>query len=164
MTAVLYDPWSGATIHDDALPSPLVNSDANGDYIIHRENGKSTYKAYSAPSAELPEVSDADNGDVLTVVSGEWAKAAPSGGGGGVLVATDTNGTLDKTWKEIHDSEVPVFVVQIPTSTGKYWLPVLNIGYDADEGYWVICTSDNGDVDYYSDTETGYPALGAGGD
>lgn len=29
----------------------------------------------------LPEVTDADNGDVLTVVEGEWAKAAPSGGG-----------------------------------------------------------------------------------
>lgn len=28
----------------------------------------------------LPEVTDADNGDVLTVVDGEWAKAAASGG------------------------------------------------------------------------------------
>lgn len=29
---------------------------------------------------ELPAVSSTDNGDVLTVVSGEWAKAEPSGG------------------------------------------------------------------------------------
>ena len=30
---------------------------------------------------ELPIVTAADNGDVLTVVEGAWAKAAPSGGG-----------------------------------------------------------------------------------
>lgn len=31
--------------------------------------------------ASLPAVTDADNGDVLTVVEGAWGKAAPSGGG-----------------------------------------------------------------------------------
>ena len=31
--------------------------------------------------SSLPEVTSDDNGDVLTVVEGEWAKAAPSGGG-----------------------------------------------------------------------------------
>lgn len=31
----------------------------------------------------LPKVTDADDGDVLTVVDGAWAKAAPSGGGSG---------------------------------------------------------------------------------
>ena len=30
---------------------------------------------------ELPAVTDADDGDVLTVVNGSWDKAAPSGGG-----------------------------------------------------------------------------------
>lgn len=33
-------------------------------------------------SDALPAVTAADNGDVLTVVEGAWAKAAPSGGGG----------------------------------------------------------------------------------
>lgn len=36
--------------------------------------------------SDLPEVTDADNGDVLTVVDGEWSKAAPTGGGGGRVV------------------------------------------------------------------------------
>lgn len=35
----------------------------------------------TSPSVELPKVTSSDNGDVLTVVEGKWAKAAPSGGG-----------------------------------------------------------------------------------
>ena len=38
-------------------------------------------------SKELPAVSSTDNGNVLTVVEGAWAKSAPSGGGG-LLVET----------------------------------------------------------------------------
>ena len=35
----------------------------------------------SGGSSSLPEVTSDDNGDVLTVVEGAWAKAQPSGGG-----------------------------------------------------------------------------------
>ena len=38
--------------------------------------------AKSTPTSELPAVTSSDNGDVLTVVEGSWAKATPSGGGG----------------------------------------------------------------------------------
>lgn len=54
--------------------------------------------------SSLPTVTSDDNGDVLTVVEGEWDKAAPSGG---VFVTTPTYDaltetlTLDKTWQEI---------------------------------------------------------------
>lgn len=50
----------------------------------------------------LPEVTADDNGDVLTVVSGEWAKATPSGGA--LLVGLTSNETTlncDKTAGEI---------------------------------------------------------------
>lgn len=53
---------------------------------------------------KLPDVTEADAGKVLAVNdSGVWVAQNPSSGGG-VLVVTDTDGTLDKTWTEIHDA------------------------------------------------------------
>lgn len=82
-------------------------------------------------ATELPSVTDDDDGDVLTVVEGAWAKAAPGGGsdlpadpstdgtytlqntvssgsgtlawGAGNIIVVHDNETLDKTWQEIHD-------------------------------------------------------------
>lgn len=51
----------------------------------------------------LPEVSAEDNGDVLTVVDGEWDKATPSGGGLVINIDFET-GALNKTWQEIYDA------------------------------------------------------------
>lgn len=47
--------------------------------------------------SQLPTVTATDNGDVLTVVEGAWAKATPSGGGGCLYVtfSTEDEGT---TW------------------------------------------------------------------
>lgn len=56
-----------------------------------------------------------------------------SGGGGGgsdsgVMIVTDNNGTLDYTWQEIRDSQVPVVIYQLyeydddsGTGTGAAW-------------------------------------------
>lgn len=54
--------------------------------------------AKSAAPSSLPAVTRDDNGDVLTVVEGAWAKAAPSGGGGGVLTV---NVTVDETAQDL---------------------------------------------------------------
>lgn len=55
-------------------------------------------------SGGLPPVTASDSGKVLAVDnSGVWVAQTPTAGVG-VLVVTDTDGTLDKTWQEIHDA------------------------------------------------------------
>lgn len=56
--------------------------------------------------SDLPAVTSEDNGDVLTVVNGAWDKAAPSGGGGALVVPTYTTEdnetyTCDMTFAEV---------------------------------------------------------------
>ena len=55
--------------------------------------------------SSLPAVTSDDNGDVLTVVEGQWAKAAPSGGGAYAVTVTNDGTTIsaNKTWQEIYD-------------------------------------------------------------
>lgn len=59
----------------------------------------------SGGGSGLPEVTADDNGDVLTVVEGAWGKAAPSGGGGALIIHFDDNtGVCDTTWQDIYDA------------------------------------------------------------
>lgn len=51
-------------------------------------------------SGGLPDYSEANDGDVLEIENGEPAWAAP----GWILICTETNGALDKTWQEIYDA------------------------------------------------------------
>ena len=58
---------------------------------------------------KLPDVTEDDNGSVLTVVEGAWDKAEPSGGsGGGLLILTivreNGEATLSETWQTIFDA------------------------------------------------------------
>lgn len=71
-------------------------------------SGETEYVIGTENPSKLPPVSDADNGDVLTVVNGAWKDAAPTGGGGGDIFrvsfgwdeATETD-TADKTYAEV---------------------------------------------------------------
>lgn len=137
---------------------------------------------------ELPPVNADDNGKVLGVSDGAWAKVAASGGsdlpddpaqdgtynlqntvssgtstlswvsgssGGGVLVVhCSEEGTLDKTWQQIHDAlltggAVCVFPDQgvqaitaagYPDIAGRYFVAVSMDQYDA--GGEVFVTED----------------------
>lgn len=58
---------------------------------------------------KLPEVTEDDNGSVLTVVEGAWDKAEPSSGSGGdFLILTmaweNSRMTLSETWQTIFDA------------------------------------------------------------
>lgn len=72
-------------------------------YVLDKTNG---WVLPGQSGKELPAVTAEDDGDVLTVVSGAWAKAAPSGGGsGGGLLKVTLSGdylTADKTAGEIY--------------------------------------------------------------
>lgn len=71
--------------------------------------------------SSLPSVTSADAGKVLAVDnSGVWGAQTPASGGG-VLVVTETDGTLDKTWQEIHDVDFAVIKV------GESTLPVYEV-------------------------------------
>lgn len=112
--------------------------------LNHAENG-----IENANQNALPSVSSTDNGDVLTVVEGAWAKAAPSGGGGVFVVHTtfddsEYSYTTDKTWTEIFTalssgtpglllmSEDPtnmiisVPIIYVQKNTNEFYVDVLN--------------------------------------
>lgn len=86
------------------VPSELPTVGASDkDKYLHT-NGSTGDVEWSSAPTELPSVSGTDEGKVLTVNnSGEWVAANPSSGGG-VLVVTDTDDTLNKTWQEIYDA------------------------------------------------------------
>ena len=118
----------------------------------------------------LPSVTAEDDGDVLTVVSGAWAKATPSGG---VFVVHDEydgesgTDTLDKTWKEIHDALasgkfVPIVFINEEYNSAKqayiYGAGVDGAGGDGDYEVMVYDISNNAYASFYADTENGYPS------
>lgn len=76
-----------------------------------------------------------------------------SGGGssgGGVLVATDTEGTLDKTWQEIHDAAVAV--VKADEQGLTYFGLVNSIGISGDVFGLTV-----GANTYLTSSANGYP-------
>lgn len=108
----------------------------------------------------LPEVSAADNGDVLTVVEGAWAKAAPSGGGGALVVNLDMQTmTLDKTWQEIYDSAFAV-ITENAEEGEKAWIMVY-YAYEHDGIYEVeaFAPGPGTSLSFVADSADGYPVM-----
>lgn len=158
MTILLYD--DGRLVIDDGNPIEgrasldgliaCVSDPQSGDTLKY--DGKQWVAG--AAASGLPTVSGDDNGKVLTVVEGEWAPAAGGGGGSGVLVVTENDGTLDKTWQEIYDAML---------STGAVFVFCL---FDNEEVYPFTGLYYNGaqycvqsfDREWVAETKTDYPA------
>ena len=108
-----------------------------------------------APEApnELPAVAAADKGKFLHTNEStgalEWAEG---GSGGGVLVVADTDGTLDKTWQEIHDAMLSGgAVIQVEEAVNT----VLKV-YNSKGTYVVISAIDDR---YEASSTSGYPEM-----
>lgn len=117
-----------------------------------------------APQApnELPAVTSADAGKVLGVNdSGVWVAQTPASGGG-VLVVTDTNGTLDKTWQEIYDA-APAVIFGRTRNNGKKIVTYLENVYESDGSYIVTVGAISAvkveDVQYIASSASGYPSI-----
>jgi hypothetical protein len=76
------------------------------------------------------------------------------GGGGGVLVVHDTDGTLDKTWQEIHDAMLSGGAVYVYSNGG---ISVFVFAGSNGSQYHVDTAS--GD-EFYTSTTDGYPQMG----
>lgn len=117
--------------------------------------------------AELPAVTDVDAGKVLTVNnSGVWVAANPSSGGG-ALVVTDTDGTLDKTWQEIYDAAengIPTARRVVEEDNILYnWLSAVFKETSGEEDTFYVDFGNEGVnfEQYSSDSANGYPAIGS---
>ena len=113
----LYDALGGTLSN---IPDGATNADVIEAIAAQIDEG-------GGGGGSLPAVTSDDNGDVLTVVEGTWAKAAPSGGGLFIIHAdedeTTSITTLDKTWQEIWDAfvggQVPVIDYVYEETEGK---------------------------------------------
>lgn len=103
-------------------------------------------------ATELPDVSDADDGDVLTVVDGEWAKAEPSGGGSSLpSVSSTDNGdvltVVDGAWDKAASTGLPAVTsadngkglsVQGTPVAGAVIVPEQTASYDEDNSWYPL--------------------------
>ena len=121
-------------------------------------------KTWSNGTITMDEKSVQDIPDALAstlIAQGICADASSyfggGGSGGGVLVVHDVNGTLDKTWQEIHDAFV-AGSVRIQNVTGVI-MNVKNVGYSSREGeYSVMWDYYQTDNTYTTSSADGYPS------
>lgn len=98
------------------------------------------------------------SGDVVT--SAKLNKIEGGIVSGGVLVVTDTDGTLDKTWQEIHDS--PFCVWKSEYEGGVDFVPILGAFVDPDQNLYHVSFQDagmNDSVSFAATSANGYPVL-----
>lgn len=115
----------------------------------------------SGGGSSLPEVSASDNGDVLTVVEGEWDKAAPSGGGPLVVNITydeSTNTyTCDKTAAEIWAARLSVVMYEAESDTDGQYSMVTSIGSDG-VGVSFSCGDASASLFFTAESMSDYPS------
>lgn len=106
----------------------------------------------------LPSTDSASAGDVLSLDSNKDPQWATPSGGGGVLLVHDVEGTLDKTWQEIHDAALTDVVILAGINdnqiTHRYLSETLISGDEYQVGF------SNGESYYIASSASGYPVFG----
>lgn len=120
----------------------------------------------SIAGALVPSYTGADDGKVLGVTKDENDKAVLAwveGGGGGesgiLIVHMNENYTLDKTWKEINDAVMAIYIEESADSEGAFraYHPLKFVGVTSDQPASYIVNFD--DI-FRTDNENGYPVRG----
>ena len=137
----------------------IVNEDEPaiivGDYTINIDSNELTGE-YTSARIRLEPV-ELTVSDAFRAAVSKTAPQSGGGSGGGVLVVTDTDGTLDKTWQEIVDAEYSVLKYQ--NGVGSYEYEPLSLTYTGpgvDET--VIYAVSYGPAQFGTTSASGYPA------
>jgi hypothetical protein len=133
-----------------------------GDYTINLDANELTGE-YTSARIRLEPVEVYTSDAFRAAVAKTAPKASGGGGSGdGVLVVTDTDGTLDKTWQEIHDAFVAGSVrVQKGTDTDTL-VSVSGVEYSSKGGMYIVAqesTGNWGGGKYTASSASGYPVL-----
>ena len=157
---VLYVPLSEAKLSSGTYTFTF----ASGDKFT--ASAADAYPAASSVSdktdSELPSVGTSDKNKFLHTNEStgalEWAEG---GSGGGVLVVTDTNGTLDNTWQEIYnaaENKIPTALRVVEEDSINFnWLTT--VFKEGDVGFYVDFGVEGAAFEEYtSDSASGYPA------
>lgn len=110
------------------------------------------------------EVNNPQDGDTLIYNAAEqkWVSGSNNGdSGGGNLVVHDNNGTLDKTWKEIHDALGAGYytIVLYYTESSEQFEQIQIIDAYKEDNYYVKVGIAMLAKIYMTDSKNGYPAI-----
>jgi hypothetical protein len=100
-----------------------------------------------------------NTGEVIALIKAFGGSGGGSSGGGVLVIHETVSGnthTLDKTWQEIHDADLPVVITEIPDGGGtmRTWVTFITV---SDDNYIVSVDG----IEYSSGTASGYPAFSA---
>lgn len=134
-----------------SVPEPITREEQFLNQIVTNTAGGG-----GGGGSSLPAVTSDDNGDVLTVVEGQWAKAAPSGG---VLVVntstTHTGYVMDQTFGTIFAAMTSGRLVIVHDIYEDNVAGVYTIGYISNIDKEIVLGGGGGS--YYAESDDDYP-------
>ena len=96
------------------------------------------------------------DGDLVTSAKLNKIEQGIAAGGGILIVHEDENGTLDKTWQEIHDADICYYIIRDDYTSFSY--PIFGTGIE--EGHYVISIKTiSDDLTAIAESPNDYPII-----